>query len=102
MESRDQVVVLLALLVVAGELALGHPPDEVRHYLTRAVTLAPADSDARLNLGLVETAQGNISKAVRQVENASFVHKSQKGTDFAPAQPVKRNLVEYQQESGIR
>jgi hypothetical protein len=94
LDSFDPEVPTAAAIVAARRGAQGQ---EVRSHLVRAATLAPADADARLNLAIVESAQGNIQDAVRQADNARFVHQAQQRAEYPPAQPVKEQLEHYQQ-----
>lgn len=80
----------------------GGSAEAVRPHLASAASLAPADSDARLNLALVESATGDISGAVKQAENSQFVHKAQRGTEYEPAAAVKKDLSHYQVEFNIK
>jgi hypothetical protein len=99
LDSFDPEVATAAAIVAARR---PRPVDdeEVRGHLVRAATLAPADADARLNLAIVDSAQGNIEEAVRQADNARFVHQAQKGAEYPPAKPVKDQLERYQEVIG--
>jgi tetratricopeptide (TPR) repeat protein len=49
---------------------------EVRAHLIKATTLAPTDGRARVNLGVLEAAQGQLDAARRQLDNAGLVDQS--------------------------
>ena len=68
----------------------------IRSFLARAVQLAPADGNARVNLAVFDGATGNFEELLRQLENASFIQKAQ-GKEQIPAIPeIRRQLEKYQ------
>ena len=58
-------------------------PQELREYIVKAATLAPGDSNVRINLALVESASGNFDQAIQQLDTARFLNKAQ-AKDTAP------------------
>jgi len=72
------------------------PLAEVRARLVKATTLAPTDGGARVNLAMLEAAQGKLDEAQRQLGNAGIVDKSPKVSEAA--QNLKRQLDSYQRK----
>jgi Flp pilus assembly protein TadD len=70
------------------------PRAEVRAYLVKATTLAPTDGVARVNLGILEAADGKLEEAQRQLTNASTVDKRPQVSEAA--QSLRRKLEDYQ------
>ena len=87
-----------ALAVVA--VRQGRSAAEVQSVLVQAVTLAPADAQARLNLAVVQSARGDLKQAIRQVDDAQFVHKAQNGGDLKAARPLREELLRQQPQRG--
>ncbi len=52
-------------------------PQSIRNYLSRAVTLAPTDTNLRLNLAVADGVQGELQNAIRQVNSAQQIQKVQ-------------------------
>src|SRR5262249_27778711 len=68
-------------------------PEVIRERLVRAVTLAPGDSNARINLAVLESAHGQTDAALHQLDNASFVHKAQTQQELPPARELREQLI---------
>ena len=71
-------------------------PRVIRNFLARAVTLAPTDSNLRLNLAVVDSAQGNMKDAIRQLDNASLIYKAQDKQVSPEVQTLRKQLEPYQ------
>ena len=73
----------------------GAPLTELRGKLAQAVNMAPADGNARVNLAVLDGAQGKVSEALRQLDNASFVQKAQKKATLPAVDNLRRQLAPY-------
>ena len=69
--------------------------DLIRAYLTKAVSLAPADSNARVNLAVLESAEGRFSEAVRQLDSADFVQRVQKKAPLKSVEELRKSLAPH-------
>ncbi|HEY6000591.1 MAG TPA: hypothetical protein VI078_14995 [bacterium] len=83
-------VAVVQAVVAARENA---DPALIRTFLAKAVQLAPADADARINLAVFDGARGDVKNAVRQLDEAAFVQKSQ-GKAISPSVPILRGEFE--------
>jgi hypothetical protein len=83
-----------AQAVIAARL--GSRPDEIGAYLQQAVALAPADTNARLNLAVSDSAQGNVKDAVRQLDSATVIFKAQDREVSPAVQNLRRQIETYQ------
>lgn len=68
-------------------------PDTIRSFLQRAVTLAPTDSNLRVNLAVFDGARGKTQDAIRQLDNAAQISKTQ-GQESSPAVQTLRRQME--------
>ncbi len=73
----------------------GAPLAELRSKLEQAVNMAPADGNARVNLAVLDGAQGKVGEALRQLDNASFVQKAQKKAALPAVDNLRRQLAPY-------
>jgi hypothetical protein len=71
-------------------------PSTVRTYLVHAVELAPADANARVNLAVLNSAEGKVGEAIRQLDNADFIQKVQNKTPSPAVQTLRKELQPYQ------
>ncbi len=62
----------------------GAPPAALRSFVGKAITAAPLNSTNRVNAAMLDSAQGNIPAAMRQLDNASVILKTS-GKDTSPA-----------------
>jgi len=73
----------------------GATPAVLRDHLTRAVSLAPTDADARVNLAVLESAEGRVKAAMRQLDGASFVRQSQHLAPLPAVDKLRQQLAPY-------
>jgi tetratricopeptide (TPR) repeat protein len=69
----------------------------VRGYLATAARLAPGDSNARVNLAVLESADGKVTEALRQLEDANFLSQSLKQQPLPAVEKLQRALKVYEQ-----
>lgn len=72
-------------------------PSTTRAYLIHAVELAPADANARLNLAVMNSAEGKVGEAIRQIDNATFIQKTQNKEPLPAVGEFRKQLETYQQ-----
>lgn len=66
-------------------------PFVIEKYLEHAARLSPTDSNARMNLAAIQSADGKVEEAVRQLDHAGAILKAQ-------GKPVSPALKQYQQD----
>lgn len=86
--------VATAQAVIAARLR--RAPDEIGQHLRRAVALAPTDTNARLNLAVLDSAQGDVKAATRQLDSASTIYKAQEKEISPAVQDLRRQIDTYQ------
>ncbi len=73
----------------------GAPLADLRTLLIKAVSLAPADGNARVNLAMLSGAQGKVSEALRQLDNASFVQEAQNKAPLPSVKTLRQQLAPF-------
>lgn len=73
----------------------GAPLTELRSKLAQAVSMAPADGNARVNLAVLDGAQGKVGEALRQLDNASFVQQAQQKAVPPAVDNLRQQLAPY-------
>lgn len=68
------------------------PPGEVRAHLAQAVRLAPADPSARLDLALLEAAEGDNGEAMRSIDGAKKVQGLARTAPLPGQQQLERDV----------
>lgn len=74
-------------------------PQELREYIVKAATLAPGDSNVRINLALVESASANFDQAIQQLDTARFVNKAQAKDPAPDIGQLREKLSRVQERS---
>ena len=92
LNSYDPEVPTVQAVVSAKENA--NAPT-IRSFLARAVQLAPADGNVRVNLAVFDGATGNFEELLRQLENASFIQKAQDKEQIPAIPEIRRQLEKY-------
>ncbi len=67
-----------------------------RAHLMRAVGLAPTDANVRINLAVFESAAGQVSEALRQLDNASFVQRAINQAPLPSVQMLREQLKPFE------
>ncbi|MEK7322675.1 MAG: hypothetical protein AABZ84_06315 [Pseudomonadota bacterium] len=68
---------------------------ELRSKLAQAVNMAPADGNARVNLAVLDSAQGKVGDALLQLDNANFVQEAQQKAALPAVDKLRRQLAPY-------
>lgn len=90
LDPNDSAVPTVQAVVAARKKA---PPEVLRAHLTRAVTLAPGDSNARVNLAVLEGAEGRVDEALRLLDGAAFVHQTDAHQGLPDADALREQLM---------
>lgn len=69
--------------------------DQVEFYLARAARLAPTDANARVNLALVQSAQGKYADALHQLDQAAWVQQLQNQTPPPALLSLRQHLAAF-------
>lgn len=69
-----------------------------RGYLARAVELAPGDTNAHVNLAVIQSAEGNVAGAIGQLDKANFIQKVQKKELVPAVQKLRKQFESYQDD----
>lgn len=73
----------------------GATPSVLRDHLARAVSLAPNEANARINLAVLDSAAGNVKSALRQLDIVNFARKSQNLGPLPTVDELRRQLAPY-------
>lgn len=74
-------------------------PGDARAYLMRAAELAPTDKNIWVSLAVMNSSQGKMEAAKRQLDNATLVQRIQDEAPLPAIQNLQRQIETYQQEA---